>query len=257
MTATDAAFNSTTEGIAGSVATAGRAYGEHVLWLRAEDGAGNWGSTTPLVISVTPADTTFADGFESGTTSAWTSLSGASSLAITPAAATAGRYGLAIKVTGTAAAFVADGTPAAQTTYRARFTFAANGTTTPNNGIMDIFAGRNGGGTTFFRLQYRRTSSGVPQVRASVARRGGTSITAWITVADAATTLELAWASARSASVILLVNGTAAGTLSGIDTSAYTLEEVRLGPSGGLSSSMSGTEYFDHFVSDRTTPLGL
>ena len=95
---------------------------------------------------------------------------------------------------------------------------------------------------------------------------GGWDVTLWADprnsrkggyIGDPATTLEIAWASARSASVSLLVNGTASGTLSGIDTSAYTLEEVRLGPSGGLSSSMSGTEYFDHFVSDRTTPLGL
>ncbi len=149
-----------------------------------------------------------------------------------------------------------DATPAAQAAYRARFSFAANGTTTPNNGIIDVFVGRNAGGTTIFRLQYRRTSAGVPQARASVARRSGTSTTAWVTIADAPTALEMAWTSGTSTAFSLLVNGIAAATLPGLDTSAYRVDEVRLGPSGGLANGMSGTVYLDRFVSDRTTPLG-
>ncbi len=257
MQPADGAFDTPSERVTGSLATAGLAFGEHVLSIRARDGAGNWGAAVPLVVSVTPSDGIFADGFESGSTAAWTSVSGGSRVAVTPAAAAAGRLGLAITVAGTSGGYVVDGTPAAETAYRARFSFAPTGTTTPNSGIIDVFVGRNAAGTTVFRLQYRRTSANVPQVRASVARRGGTSTTAWIPVSDGPTTVELAWASGTKATLSLLVAGALAASLTSLDTSSYRVDEVRLGPSGGLAAKMSGTMSFDRFVSDRTTPLGL
>ena len=141
MVAADGAFGGTTEAVTGSVATAGRSDGEHLLWLRARDGAGNWGTTTPLGLAITPADGIFADGFESGTTGAWTSTSGGSRVAVTPVAAAAGQLGLAVTVVGMAGGYVRDGTPANLTAYRARFTFAPNGTTTPGGGVQDVFVG--------------------------------------------------------------------------------------------------------------------
>ena len=189
MAASDGAYDSPSEALSGTVATAGLAYGEHVLWLRAKDAAGNWGSTTPLATSVTPADGIFADGFEGGTTSAWTSATG--NVSVTPSAAAAGRYGLAVTVAGSASAYVSKTLPVAVTSFRARFSFAPNGIRISRDSPTDIFVGRSGGGTTLLRLQYSRSSAGTPQVRASVARRFGTATTGWVSVADAATTLEI------------------------------------------------------------------
>ena len=256
LAAADGAFGDSSENIVGSVDTAGMPFGEHLLWLRARDGAGNWGTTSPLVVSITPADGIFADGFEAGTTGAWTSTSGAGRVTVSTAAAAAGRFGLAVTIAGKSAGYVTDASPAAETAYRARFSMAPNGVTMPSGAIMDIFVGRDARGTSVFTLQHRRTAAGTPQVRASVARKSGTSTTGWISLIGSMTTIELAWASARGSTVSLLVNGVTAATLTGLDTSAYRLEEVRLGPSGGLASGTSGTIYFDRFVSDRTTLLG-
>jgi hypothetical protein len=39
--------------------------------------------------------------------------------------------------------------------------------------------------------------------------------------------------------------------LKGLKTDAYTLYEIRLGPSANLDPAMSGTQYFDGFVAMR------
>ncbi|MHB8891134.1 MAG: S8 family serine peptidase [Candidatus Limnocylindrales bacterium] len=256
LAAADGAFDATMEVLAGSVVTTGLAFGEHLLLLRARDAAGNWGQTTPLVVSVTPADGLFADGFESGSVASWSSASGGSRLAVTSAAAVGGDFGLTVVVSGTGGGYVADATPSSGTAYRARFSFAANGMATPKGAVVTVFAGRDGAGATVFSLQYRRTTSGVPQVRVRVKRRGGTSTGAWVSITDTPTSLELAWAAAKGASASLLVGGSTAATLTGLDTAASRLEEVRLGPSAGLTAKLSGRLSFDRFVSDRTTPLG-
>jgi hypothetical protein len=67
--------------------------------------------------------------------------------------------------------------------------------------------------------------------------------------------LELSWASAAPATFDFLVDG-ALQRLSGLNTSPFALESVRLGPSSGLAGGASGTAYFDAFVSTRRTTIG-
>jgi carboxypeptidase T len=52
MTATDGNFNSTTEGIRATVATAGLSVGKHVLYLQSRDSSGNWGPTSAVSFTV-------------------------------------------------------------------------------------------------------------------------------------------------------------------------------------------------------------
>jgi len=93
-------------------------------------------------------------------------------------------------------------------------------------------------------------------VRAVVARAGGNTNTAWYTVTDAAHAIEIEWASGTAAAFRLYIDGTLRKTLGNLNTSAYVLESVRLGPSAGLTAAMSGTLYFDAFVSRRATYIG-
>jgi hypothetical protein len=65
--------------------------------------------------------------------------------------------------------------------------------------------------------------------------------------------VEIAWQSATSASFGLYLDGVLKQMLGGLNTSARTLDSVRLGPSGGLTRNVSGTEYFDSFVSSRSS----
>ncbi|MBX0329228.1 multicopper oxidase domain-containing protein, partial [Oscillochloris sp. ZM17-4] len=70
-----------------AVSTSGLALGDHTFTVTATDAAGNTGTAD---IAFTIADSLFADGFESGDTSGWSSVSGASRLTVSGAAAMGG-----------------------------------------------------------------------------------------------------------------------------------------------------------------------
>ncbi|MEA2653496.1 MAG: hypothetical protein QOI37_723, partial [Chloroflexota bacterium] len=59
------------------------------------------------------------------------------------------------------------------------------------------------------------------------------------------------WRASRSATLRFWIDGVAKPGRTRLDTHAYRLEAVRLGPSAGLSNSMAGTLRFDRFVSTR------
>ena len=255
LSPSDGSFNGPNEGFGGSYATGGLSYGEHVLHLRARDVAGTWGSVTDSALSLTAADGIFADGFETGTLSAWSSTSGGSRLKVLASAALVGRYGLSVQISGSSTSYVSDSRPAAEAAYRARFWFAPRGTLTGGNSV-DILTGRSSGSSNLFRVQYRRSSGGQPQIRAGVATSGGTTWTSWFTIADATNSIEIGWQAASNATFTLAIDGATRQTLTGLATSANRLETVRLGPTGGLASGMTGTLFFDGFVSTRTSQIG-
>ena len=157
-------------------------------------------------------------------------------------------------INGKSGIYVTDTTPNNEVSYHARFYFHPNSTTT-GSGQQDIFVGRTSSGTTIFRVQYRR-NGGQYQIRTQVARSGGTTSTSWYPISNAAHAIEIAWASGSSTSFSLYIDGALKQTLTGLNTSAYLLDSVRLGPSNGISSNGSGTEYFDAFVSTRMTLIG-
>jgi len=107
-------------------------------------------------------------------------------------------------------------------------------------------------------VQVRRQNAGggTYQVRLAVLRAGGTTTTSWYAISNAAHSVEIAWQSSTTASASLYTDGTLRQTLTGLNTSAYTLESVRLGPSAGLVGTASGTLYFDAFVSKRSSYVG-
>ena len=255
MTAADGRFDAGTEALTGSVPTAGRSYGEHLVSIRARDSAGNWGAATGVVLIVTSADGIFADGFESGSTASWTSTTGTTRLAVTGSAASGGAFGLAATIAGTGTSFVTDASPGAATAYRARFTLATHGTVT-GGAAVDVFDGLGATGSIAFRLQLRRSNGGTPQVRLVATGPRATATGSWVPITDAATSLEVVWTASSTARPVLLVNGVAASTLARLDTSTQRIAQVRLGPSAGLAAGMAGTLYLDRFVSARTTPLG-
>ena len=54
----------------------------------------------------------------------------------------------------------------------------------------------------------------------------------------------------------LWIDGQVAGQLTGLDTRAFSIETVRLGPSSGLVKASSGELQFDRFVSTRGSTIG-
>lgn len=218
-------------------------------------------SATPTALPTSTADGIFADGFESGGLSAWSSaFSGGNNLLVSQAAGMGGDYGLGVTITSLAPAYVQDDSPAAESSYHARFWFSPNGATLPNRVPHDIFRGLDSAGRTIFRLQLRY-SSGFYQLRlATRLDAGSEAYTAWYSISNAPQAVEIAWraastSSASDGSVVLWVEGVQLELRGGLANSVYRLESVQLGPQG-LSSGASGVEYFDEFVSTRLNYIG-
>jgi hypothetical protein len=235
--------------------------GSYQISVRAQDAAGNWGPVASLLLQKLPADGIFADSFESGNTSAWSAATPGTNLAVTRAAAmntgnpagSLGIYGLQVTVNGTPS-YVTFTSPATESSYHARFYFNPNGAVTPS-GQQDIFVGRNATGTAIFRIQYHRTTAGLYQVRFAALNSVGQPFSGWFTISNGPHSLELAWQSGTAAPVSLAVDGSIQQTLT-LNTSPNTLKSVLLGPSSPLVAGMTGTEYFDSFVSTRSTTIG-
>jgi hypothetical protein len=256
MVAVDGSFNSPTEAVRATVdvnSTGWAAGTSHTVKVRAKDAAGNWGPTSSVVVVVTTLpNAIFADGFESGSFSAWTSTTG-TGLSVTGAAARTGLYGMQAVIGGGTGGYVTNGTPVLDAQYHARFYFNRNGTAA-NGSTLVIFQGVDATGLSLFQVQYR-TSGGTPQVRYGVRSGNGLTFTGWQPILSTGWNwIEIAWQAGASATASLTLNGTLY-TLTGLNTAVFRLDAVRLGPSANLGN-VTGTLYFDDFASTRTTVIG-
>jgi hypothetical protein len=165
----------------------------------------------------------------------------------------AGSLGLRAVINGSAAAYLVDNSPAAEKDYRASFLFNPHWTYSDGS-EQEIFVGRDAAGASLFGIQYRDGYAGQSAgVRAWVLVSGEKVYTEWAAVkSNVRQNLSLAWQSNAAGTLLFMVDGKTVQTLGGLDTSAYQLEEVWLGPSGGLSGTAFGTMYFDEFVSQRS-----
>jgi subtilisin family serine protease len=205
-------------------------------------------TTTPLPNNI------FSDGFESGNLSAWTSTSGGTRLSVTSGAALVGLKGLKANISGNTPSYIEDGRPANESTYHARFYFNPNGTLTGSTATF-IFTGLSSNGATIFNVQYL-TSGSQSQIRAGVLSNKSQLKTNWKAVSNSSHSIEIAWEAKTSASFSIYIDGVLVETLTNLDTNNYRLDRIRLGPSGGLNSSTTGTEYFDAFLSTRSSFIG-
>ncbi len=223
------------------------AVGSYTLSVRARDAAGNWSTAASVALVVD--DLIFADGFETGNTTRWSSTTGAGVSVVNGAAAMQGSFGMAVVLSPGVQGFVTDNTPAALTSYNARFQFNPNAARTVN-GVETIFTGQNAGGTTIFAIEYRRPNPGSnPQIRAAVLRQGGTTRTNWVNLVNASQVIDLVWESGTATSLRLYVKGVQRQVSNNLNTSAYQLETVNLGPSAGL---VNGTQCLVRITSKRS-----
>lgn len=261
LTAADGGFDAPIESLAGTIDVSSWTTGEHTLYLRARDAAGNWGPVSST--SVVVGDVIFADGFEAGGFEAWSrTVGGGGNPAVTAAAGLRGTdLGMAVTL-GSGDAFVVDEHPTAETSYRARFWYDPNGWN-PNGasggGRHRIVVGRAGSGDVLFAVEVRRTKSGKStrfEIRLLVYRSGGTNATKWYALGSTGGhAVEIAWQSGSRASATLAIDGQTKQTLGKLNTSGRFLESVELGVEGA-PATLTGTVYLDEFVSARSTPVG-
>jgi FtsP/CotA-like multicopper oxidase with cupredoxin domain len=240
--------------------------GNHTVYIRAKDASGNWGTRAQVVVNVVMPNNIFANGFDAGNFAAWSAAfnvaPNSAAVGIFPlaAAAQSGGFGMQARINGNTPGFVTDNTPLVDPSYHARFYFNPRGTTSGNaQQAMTIFAGQNAAGTNIFQVQYRRLTNGggTYQVRLWVLRAGGNSVTGWYNINNNAwNAIEIAWQSGTTAQNSLYINGTLRQIMT-LNTSAYKLDAVRLGPSAGLVAGAAGVMYFDSFMSTRNTVIGM
>ena len=215
---------------------------------------------TPTNTPIT-SDLIFADSFESGNFSAWTSASiGGGDLSVTTSAALVGSNGMQAVINDTTAMYVEDRTPNAEPRYRARFYFDPNSITMADGDMHTLFYGFSGS-TSVLRVDFRR-SGGVYQLEARALDDGAIwTATPWFTISDAPHVIEFDWqassaAGANNGSLAFWLDGTQQASLTGIDNDTRRIDTVRLGGVTGLDAGTSGTEYFDAFESHRQTYIG-
>jgi hypothetical protein len=93
-----------------------------------------------------PGGVIFQDGFESGSSSAWTEVDGEGDLNVTAAAALNGTFGLAALIDNTTVMYVLDNSPTNEARYRARFYFDPNAITMAIGDLHNIIVALNAGG---------------------------------------------------------------------------------------------------------------
>jgi hypothetical protein len=207
-------------------------------------------------------DLIFADGFESGNLSAWSSsVTDAGDLRVTTGAALVGSRGLRALIDDNNPIYVTDDTPNAEPHYRARFYFDPNSISMVSGDTHTIFVGYRNTSTAVLRGLFR-FSNGAYQIRFSLLNDSGTWLnTNWFTISNAPHSVEVNWrvataAGANNGVLTLWIDGTQKANLTGIDNDTRRIDRVRMGAISGIDTGTRGTYYFDAFVSHRHTYIG-
>jgi hypothetical protein len=208
------------------------------------------------------SDLIFADGFESGNLSAWTSnVIDLGDLSLSPAAALVGSQGLQALIDDTTSIYVNDDSPNAEPRYRARFYFDPNSIVMASNDAHYIFKGFAGTSAEVVRVEIR-PSAGLYQLRVGLVNDGTTwTLTGWFTITDAPHFIELDWRAATAVGandggLTLWIDGVQQANLPGVDNDTRRVDRARLGALTGIDVGTSGTYYFDTFESRRQTFIG-
>jgi hypothetical protein len=203
------------------------------------------------------SDLIFADSFESGNFSAWSSnTNDGGDLSVSPAAALVGSQGMQAVIDDNNAIYVTDDTPNAEPRYRVRFYFDPNSISMAGGDNHFIFQGYAGSSTLILRIQFR-FSSGNYQIRTALRDDGsGWTNTNWFTISDAVHFVELDWWAASNGGLTLWIDGTQRADLTGVDNDTRRIDRVRLGAAAGIDTGTRGTYFFDAFESRRQSFIG-
>jgi len=242
--------------------------GAHSAWAFVDSGCGvgesaeNNNLAGPTTVTVIDPDLIFADGFESGSLSAWSSsTTDGGDLSVRTGAALVGSYGLRATLDDNVAIYVTDDRPNAEPRYRARFYHDPNSIKMSSGDAHYIFYGYKGTSTVVLRVEFRR-SSGSYQLRAALVDDGSTwKTSSWYTISDAPHYVELDWKASTASGadngyLTLWIDGVQKANLTGVDNDTRRIDRVRLGAVNGIDSGTRGTTFFDAFESRKQNPVG-
>ena len=220
------------------------------------------GPTATRTSTPSSSDLIFADSFESGNLSAWSSsTTDGGDLGVSSTSALVGTRGLQAVIDDNNPVYMTDDRPNAEPRYRARFYFDPNSISMTNGDMFFIFNGLESTSTAVTRVDFRR-ESGIYQLRARILDDASNWIDSnWFTISDASHFIELDWQAATSAganngSLTFWIDGVQQANLSGVNNDSWRIDRVRLGAVSGVDSGTRGTYYLDAFESRRQSYIG-
>ncbi|HSL44237.1 MAG TPA: right-handed parallel beta-helix repeat-containing protein [Anaerolineales bacterium] len=220
-------------------------------------------TTTPTSSPTTAvSDVIFADGFESGNLSFWSSRTADSGdLSASTAARLNGNYGMQAVLDDNNSIYVTDDSPNAERRYRARFYFDPNSLSMATGNAHYLFHGYTGTSTLVLRVELRY-SNGSYQLRAALRNDKSSWInTNWFTINDAPHAIEIDWrastaSGANNGGLTFWIDGTQRANLAGVDNDTRRIDRIQLGAVAGVDSGTRGRYYFDGFEARRQTYIG-
>lgn len=182
-------------------------------------------------------------------------MASAASLAVVPAAAYDGTYGLRVTLDSTSNAFVQDNSPNDETVYRVSFK-VRNNLVMSNGTAHNMFRARMVG-KPIFQVQAARDYAGNYVVYALAYKDDGTVTGAFATFLNTNNSLTFEWTAATAPGAndgtFRMYKGTnLRGELTGIDNDTHAIAMVQMGAFGGIDATTSGTMDFDSFESFRS-----
>ena len=208
------------------------------------------------------SDLIFADGFESGNLSAWTSSAiNGGDLSVSALAALKGNQGLQALINDNNIMSVTDESPNAEPRYRLRFYFDPNSISMASGDAHFIFKAFMGASTEVIRLEFRQFS-GSYQIRYGAFQNDSSWVYGdWYTISDAPHSIELDWRAASAPGVgdgylAMWIDGGGQITQGAVGNSGFRVDSAKLGALTGIDTGTRGTYYFDAFESRRQNYIG-
>jgi Calcineurin-like phosphoesterase len=223
-------------------------------------------TATPTTTPTPVIDPIFADGFESGDFSAWSSsATDGISLRVNSTSALIGNYGLQAIIDDNNSIYITDSTPNAEPRYRARFYFNPNSIVMADKDAFYLLYGYSGTSTGVLRVEFRYFKLNY-QLRAALRNDGsGWTNSSWVNISDGPHSIEFDWQAATAAggnngSLALWIDGGIDGlpnaSLTGIDNDTRRIDQIQFGAESGIDVGTRGTVYFDAFESRRQSYIG-
>jgi hypothetical protein len=209
-------------------------------------------------------DLIFADGFENGDLSAWSSaVTDGGDLSVSAQAAHQGSYGLSALIDDRKNLRAIHTSPLDETHYRARFYFDPNSLAMGAGKAHYIFEGMDllAAYSPVLRLELLY-ESGAYKLRAQGMNDSwGYANSGKYVISDDWHMIELEWQAAsvpgaNDGFVNLWIDDTLAGTLSNLDNDTHTIRQALLGATNGIDTGASGSMYFDEFEARRNSYIG-
>jgi hypothetical protein len=242
--------------------------GAHSIWAYLDGGCGvlesdeNNNLLGPITVTVQSPGLIFADGFESGDLSAWSSCAtDGGDLRVTAESALVGDYGLQARLDDNRSIYCTADQPDREKIFRARVYFDPNSIRMAEGNTHRLLEGW-GGSQQVLRGEFRR-SAGRYRLRLGLLTDAGAwKYTPWMAISDARHLLEFSWRAAtrsgmNNGRLAVWLDGRSKTGLSGIDNDSRQVDRVRLGALGGIDSGTRGLYFFDEFFARRTDePIG-